>query len=1093
MVRLIKKEPELIKAIFSRNISSVRDILEENEDCINYRDQDKRTPLHAASYMGDPEIVRLLIECGARVNVKDSEWLYPLHRACATINTLKARDIVSILLDNDANINARDKHLCTCVHVAAGHNAVDCVSLIVNHNQGTEIINVSDRSGRTPLHKACQEGHLEMVQLLIQHGAKVNMEDKKDRRPVHIAALKGHIQILEVLVSAGANINARDKDKMTPLHIGAASGNLEVVATLLDMEATNINVRNKFGNTPAHLAALNGHEKILNEILGEGFDLNDRNLDGQTMIHLATHHNIDHQQDSCLSLLITEGANLDGVDNQGRTPFHLIARHGNAEAFTYLLKHFKDSTTQVEMVDKKGHTCLHTASLSANIEIVEAILDTFNKHGMDGKEEVNRPDFLGRSCLHLAAISGSVSIVKRLIETGGNVDMGDLSARTPLHAAAYSGSVECVELLLTYGADVTLTDNEGRLPLHYSSAAASISCLEVLMSAGSNPDLQDRYGLTALHLAAKHDNSGVCFQTLLSMKADPTITDNKGMNVAHYAGMAGNWASIQHLLEHAHSYLFNQFSGCDGESTTPVHLAAYNDHSEALILLLSCCDHPDLQDGAGRTPLYLAASKGHEESCVLLIGQGCSVSVGCRHSARTPLHAAAQQGHVTVLESLLNADSSAIDAKDSDGMTAALLAAGEGHLDCVKLLLSKASNPRIVDKKKMNILSWALVNHQESVAEYIIETIGKGMLVSDSHGRTACHLAAGTGQFKPLLNILDLDAQAVKWTDKAGFTPLHYASECGEVGALEVLMNFAKAGDVWSSNFSILHSAVLQDKLQCVKLIIHSWGTSQVDNVTSKGCSPLHTAASNNSLQSARFLVNCGAKIDLLDSKMRTPLSLAAKNGHEEMVQLLLEQKPNLSQQDVDKNTALHLASFKGHKKVCTAILSHLEQQNYEGDVNTEWISSQNSDGKTPLHFAAGKGMVETTKMLLMSDASVTLTDSEGNPPALCCAADDDTATCLAMILTAYSSLPLQESRKSLCSANSSRRSEMVQRLSEYFSDLDLTGNVSSPNSSRRSVNFGGVRYMTPAAENGHHDMTGIINNVRASLDSIKEKGTTKF
>jgi len=260
--------------------------------------------------------------------------------------------------------------------------------------------------------------------------------------------------------------------------------------------------------------------------------------------------------------------------------------------------------------------------------------------------------------------------------------------------------------------------------------------------------------------------------------------------------------------------------------TTPVHLAAYNDHSEALILLLSCCDHPDLQDGAGRTPLYLAASKGHEESCVLLIGQGCSVSVGCRHSARTPLHAAAQQGHVTVLESLLNADPSAIDAKDSDGMTAALLAAGEGHLDCVKLLLSKASNPRIVDKKNMNILSWALVNHQESVAEYIIETIGKSMfvsdshgrtamLVSDSHGRTACHLAAGTGQLKPLLNILDLDAQAVKWTDKAGFTPLHYASECGEVGALEVLMNFAKAGDMWSTNFSILHSAVL---LSCTVL-----------------------------------------------------------------------------------------------------------------------------------------------------------------------------------------------------------------------------------------------------------------------------------
>jgi serine/threonine-protein phosphatase 6 regulatory ankyrin repeat subunit A len=59
--------------------------LKENVD-INYQDEEKRSPLHAAAFKGDANTTDLLIQKGARINIKDSKWLTPLHRACKSGN-----------------------------------------------------------------------------------------------------------------------------------------------------------------------------------------------------------------------------------------------------------------------------------------------------------------------------------------------------------------------------------------------------------------------------------------------------------------------------------------------------------------------------------------------------------------------------------------------------------------------------------------------------------------------------------------------------------------------------------------------------------------------------------------------------------------------------------------------------------------------------------------------------------------------------------------------------------------------------------------------------------------------------------------------
>lgn len=70
---------------------------------------------------------------------------------------------------------------------------------------------------RTPLHKACEKNSLELVKLLVLHGADLNPKDSNKITPLHFLADDNFLELAELLLKAGADVNAREMWEDTPL------------------------------------------------------------------------------------------------------------------------------------------------------------------------------------------------------------------------------------------------------------------------------------------------------------------------------------------------------------------------------------------------------------------------------------------------------------------------------------------------------------------------------------------------------------------------------------------------------------------------------------------------------------------------------------------------------------------------------------------------------------------------------------------------------------------------------------------------------------------------------------------------------------
>jgi len=132
-----------------------------------------------------------------------------------------------------------------------------------------------DDDWAVPLVSAASEGHLEVVQVLIDAGADVDLPGSPKRcTSTFHAAQNGTTDLLNVLLEAGADVNIPSLDNTTPILAAVQKNRLDAVKMLIQKGKANINAPNDRGCFPLFVAATQGFEEITHELLRAGADVN---------------------------------------------------------------------------------------------------------------------------------------------------------------------------------------------------------------------------------------------------------------------------------------------------------------------------------------------------------------------------------------------------------------------------------------------------------------------------------------------------------------------------------------------------------------------------------------------------------------------------------------------------------------------------------------------------------------------------------------------------------------------------------------------------------------------------------------------------
>ncbi len=246
----------ICKAASEGDIEAVEALLQQVPALVHSRDHFQNTPLHHAA---TEAVVELLVARGADVNARGHMRNMPLHDAASHGHLEAAR----ALIRHGAEVNAlRDANM-TALHFAslssrAADNAA-VAALLLDNGANLE---ARDVRGKTPLAEAAFRGQADVLEVLLARGADPNVHNAQGATPLHLAAKEGSAPVTSLLLAAGAKREEPDDNGDTPLHVAARRGRVEVLRLLLSA-GVDVTRRNHDGDTAAQVAKDNNRREAL--------------------------------------------------------------------------------------------------------------------------------------------------------------------------------------------------------------------------------------------------------------------------------------------------------------------------------------------------------------------------------------------------------------------------------------------------------------------------------------------------------------------------------------------------------------------------------------------------------------------------------------------------------------------------------------------------------------------------------------------------------------------------------------------------------------------------------------------------------------
>lgn len=295
-----------------------------------------------------------------------------------------------------------------------------------------------------------------------------------------------------------------------------------------------------------------------------------------------------------------------------------------------------------------------------------------------------------------------------------------------------------------------------------------------------------------------------------------SITKDK-LTPLHMSIIYGNSDITGYLL--SHTDLVDP-SVVGQKQSTPLHIAASENNTEAIALLLEHKANPNAQNIVRNTPLMLAIDRGHQDAIDMLLPHTNLTTVnkaGIGACAK-----AAEKGDLKTLKKLYERGVD-IDRQSNSELTPLIVACHTGNVPVVKFLLqTKKVNLDTFTKSGFSPLRAAMAKGNTEILELLLSA-GANPEVTNNYGDTLLHTAANKGDIdsvKALSRYANIDAQ-----NENGHTPLHIALIGKKVAVMTHLLSCGANGTIPNNDGKSFWQILTKDRQY--KLYIRSCKKAQ--------------------------------------------------------------------------------------------------------------------------------------------------------------------------------------------------------------------------------------------------------------------------